>query len=152
VNGLDPEGIVWIRNLLRSLAADGRTVFVSSHLMSEMSMTADRLIVVGRGRLIADASVDDVRAMGDSWVRVRSPRLAELLGLLRAGGATVVERDGFAEVRGLTEAQIGDTAAAHAMPIHQLYEQRASLEEVFFELTDQAVEFHGSPDLAKGQP
>jgi ABC-2 type transport system ATP-binding protein len=151
VNGLDPEGIVWIRHLLRSLAAEGRTVFVSSHLMTEMAMTADRLIVIGRGRLIADATVEEITAMGEQWVRVRSPRADALIPLLQAVGGIIVHRDGWFEVRGMSDSQIGDLAAEHGIPIHQLTEERASLEEVFFDLTDRAVDFHGSFELA-GSP
>ncbi len=144
VNGLDPEGIVWIRTLLRSLAAEGRTVFVSSHLMSEMALTATRLIVVGRGRLIADATVDEVTARGQHWVRVRSPRMTDLSAALTAAGATVNSLDNVYEVRGLTASQVGDLASAAGIPLHELTEQRASLEDVYFEITDDSVEFHGA--------
>jgi ABC-2 type transport system ATP-binding protein len=154
VNGLDPEGIVWIRHLLRSLAAEGRTVFVSSHLMTEMALTADRLIVVGRGRLIADATVDEITRMGGRWVRVRSPRAAELATAITAAGGAVTAHDDHLQVRGLDEAEVGDLAAASGIAVHQLYEERQSLEQVFFELTDDAVEFHGSdvPHPAVPQP
>ncbi len=148
VNGLDPEGIVWIRNLLRSLAAEGRTVFISSHLMNEMALTATRLIVVGRGKLIADASVEDITARGQHWVRVRSPRSTELSAQLSSAGATVKATgnpdDAAFEVRGLTAAQIGDLAASAGIPLHELTEQRASLEDVFFEMTEDSVEYHGA--------
>lgn len=146
VNGLDPEGIHWIRNLLKGLAAEGRTVFVSSHLMSEMALTADHLIVIGRGRLIADTSVDDFVARASAKVvLVRSPELPRLRAVLEAPGVTFEggERGRF-EVHGLTTEQIGDAAAAHGIAIHELTPQQASLEEAFMTLTRSAVEF-GSP-------
>ncbi len=144
VNGLDPEGILWIRTFLRSLADEGRTVFISSHLMNEMAMTASRLIVVGRGKLIADATVDEVVSRGQHWVRVRSPRIDELVPQLIAAGGTVNENDGAHDIRGLSAAQVGDLAAATGIALHELTEQRASLEDVFFEMTEDSVEYHGS--------
>ena len=144
VNGLDPEGIVWIRNLLRWLACEGRTVFVSSHLMTEMAMTADRLIVVGRGRLIADSTVDEFTARGEQWIEVRSARPAELTAALQNAGGTVTVAGDDTEVRGLTAVQIGDIALTAGVALYGLTEQRASLEEVFFGLTDESVEYHGS--------
>src|SRR5262249_19604854 len=143
VNGLDPEGIHWIRNLLRGLAGEGRTVFVSSHLMSEMSLTADHLIVIGRGRLIADLSVDDfVRRASKQLVRVRSPHPAELRTAV-AGPDVVVTavEDGALEVSGLTAERIGEAAAAAGVVLHELTPQQASLEEAFMELTREDVEF-----------
>jgi len=143
VNGLDPEGIHWIRNLLKSLAAEGRTVFVSSHLMSEMALTADHLIVIGRGRLIADASVDEVvrRASGGA-VRVRSPEAGRLRDLLADEHVSVVSSEpGLLEVRGATPEQIGKAAFAHGIPLYELTALQASLEEAFMELTQQDVEF-----------
>jgi ABC-2 type transport system ATP-binding protein len=144
VNGLDPEGIHWIRNLLRGLAAEGRTVFVSSHLMSEMALTADHLIVVGRGRLIADTSVDDfVRHASGNVVRVRSPQ-AEALRDHLVGPAdvtvTVVE-PGLLEVSGLSAPQIGEAAAENGIVLHELMPQQVSLEEAFMDLTRDDVEF-----------
>jgi ABC-2 type transport system ATP-binding protein len=143
VNGLDPEGILWIRHLMQGLAAQGRTVFVSSHLMSEMALTAEHLVVVGRGKLIADVSVAEFieQAAHDS-VLVRSPRAAELHGLLAAPGVTVlsVERGAF-EVTGLSAEKIGDRAAAAGIALHELTVQRPSLEEAFMELTKDAVEY-----------
>jgi ABC-2 type transport system ATP-binding protein len=143
VNGLDPEGIHWIRNLLRDLATDGRTVFVSSHLMSEMAVTADHLIVVGRGRLIADTSVDEfVARASKKVVLVRSPDLERLRRLLAVKGATFEEREREAvEVHGLTAEEIGELAAEHRITIHELTPQQASLEEAFMELTRDEVEF-----------
>jgi ABC-2 type transport system ATP-binding protein len=144
VNGLDPEGIHWIRNLLRGLAAEGRTVFVSSHLMSEMALTADHLIVVGRGHLIADTSVDEfVRRASGNVVRVRSPQADELRARLVAApdvAVTVVE-PGLLEVSGLSAPQIGETAARHGLVLHELMPQQASLEEAFMNLTRDDVEF-----------
>jgi ABC-2 type transport system ATP-binding protein len=146
VNGLDPEGIVWIRNLLRGLAGEGRTILVSSHLMSEMAQTADRLIVIGQGKLIAQGSIDELTAMGRRWVRVRSPRLAELVPLLTGPDVAIDAADdtGSCVVRGLGGSDIGDIAATHGIALHELVEQRASLEEVFFSLTESAVDYHGS--------
>jgi ABC-2 type transport system ATP-binding protein len=143
VNGLDPEGIHWIRNLLKGLAAEGRTVFVSSHLMSEVALTADHLIVVGRGRLIANTSVDEFVARASAKVvLVRSPQLERLRALL--AGPAVTFGDGgrsALEVRGLTPVQIGDTAAAHGIAIHELTPQQVSLEEAFMTLTRDQLEF-----------
>ncbi len=143
VNGLDPEGIVWIRTLLRWLAAEGRTVFVSSHLMTEMAMTADRLIVVGRGKLIADATVDEFTSRGEHWLEVRSSRAQDLSALLEKVGATVHPQGDVSRVRGVTATQIGDLALGAGIAIYGLTEQRASLEEVFFELTGDSVDYHG---------
>ncbi len=143
VNGLDPEGIQWVRNLLKRLAADGRTVFVSSHLMTEMALTADHLIVIGRGKLIADTSVDDfVARASKKVVLVRSPELERLRGLLAAPEVTFEprERDGL-EVHGLTAEQVGDLAASNGIAIHELTPQQASLEEAFMDITRDEVEF-----------
>jgi ABC-2 type transport system ATP-binding protein len=143
VNGLDPEGILWVRNLMRSLAAEGRTVFVSSHLMGEMSLTADHLVVIGRGRLIADTSVSDfVKGSGQARARVRAPRPEQLAGLLVSKGATVEPGpDGALVVSGLAAADIGDLAAAQGLALHELTPLQASLEEVFMELTRDTVEY-----------
>ena len=144
VNGLDPEGIRWIRELLRALAAEGRTVFVSSHLMSEMALTAEHLIVVGRGRLVADISVADLVAQSATSVRVRSPHAAGLRDLLSGDGVAVTTRnDGAMEVTGLTPQSIGDRAAGAGLTLHELTLQQASLEEAYMELTADAVEYHG---------
>jgi ABC-2 type transport system ATP-binding protein len=128
---------------LKGLAADGRTVFVSSHLMSEMSLTADHLIVIGRGRIIADTSTAEfVQAASGNVVRVRSPQAAKLHGLLVAPGVTVEALDpGSFEVRGLTAAQIGNVAAANGIALHELTPQQASLEEAFMDLTREEIEF-----------
>jgi ABC-2 type transport system ATP-binding protein len=143
VNGLDPEGILWIRHLMQGLAAEGRTVFVSSHLMSEMALTAEHLVVVGRGRLIADVSVAELieQAARDS-VLVRSPRAVELHDLLAGPGVTMLslERGAF-EVTGLPADEIGDRAARAGIALHELTVQRPSLEEAFMELTKDVVEY-----------
>src|ERR1700730_3145785 len=146
VNGLDPEGIQWIRNLLRGLAAEGRTIFVSSHLMSEMSLTADHLIVIGRGRLIADMSVDEiVRRASKDIVRVRLPQATQLAELLAGPDvATKAVELGLLEVEGLTAEQIGTEAAAHDIVLHELSPQQASLEEAFMVLTRDEVEFQAT--------
>jgi ABC-2 type transport system ATP-binding protein len=146
VNGLDPEGILWIRNLLKDLAAQGRTVFVSSHLMSEMALTAERLVVIGRGRLIADMTVADFIAQAsDNVVLVRSPDAARLRDLIAGPDVMVTSPEpGSLEVRGLTADAIGQAAADHQLVLHQLADQQASLEEAFMELTHDAVEFHGT--------
>ena len=151
INGLDPEGIQWVRNLLKRLAAEGRAVFVSSHLMSEMAQTAEHLIVIGRGRLIADTSVDDfVRGASTRSVLVRSPQLAALRDLV-AGPDVRLESvdDSGVEIHGLDSEQVGEIAAKHGIVLHELTPQRASLEEAFMELTRDAVEFHAeSPEHA----
>jgi ABC-2 type transport system ATP-binding protein len=144
VNGLDPEGIRWIRDLLRALAAEGRTVLVSSHLMSEMAITADHLVVIGRGRLIADASVADVVDQQDLHaVRVRTPAAVQLQTLLATSEAVVEHDDGALIVRGMTAEAIGNTAARHGIALHELVPLRPTLEEAFMELTGGSVEFAG---------
>ena len=151
VNGLDPEGILWIRNLMKALAAEGRTVFVSSHLMSEMENTADHLLVIGRGQLIADCSMSDfiARSSGTS-VRVRTPSPDMLVRAVTAKGATVAASpDGALEVRGITTEQIGDLAFTEGIRLHELTMVRASLEEAFMELTAGSVEYRAD---VPGQP
>ena len=147
VNGLDPEGILWIRNLLKSLAAEGRTVLVSSHLMSEMALTAEHFIIVGRGRLIADLSGSDLTAMTKPYsVRVRSPHAGRLLDLL-AGHATdiVVRGDDLFDVVGVDADEIGARAWSANVQLQELTPSRASLEDIFMDLTKDAVEYHGDP-------
>ena len=153
VNGLDPEGILWIRTLMRSLAEEGRTVFVSSHLMSEMALTADRLIVIGRGELIADTTVQDfIDGSSQNHVRVLSPQSQALSDLLVANGAaSTVEADGSLEVTGMTCRAVGEIAAAHQIVLHELSEQDASLEEAFMELTKDSVQFQ-TTSARKGVP
>jgi ABC-2 type transport system ATP-binding protein len=145
VNGLDPEGILWIRNLLKDLAAQGRTVFVSSHLMSEMALTAERLVVIGRGRLIADMTVAEFIAQASgNVVLVRSPEASRLRDLIVGPDVSVTSRGpSTLEVRGLTADAVGEAAADHGIVLHQLADQQASLEEAFMELTQDAVEYHG---------
>jgi ABC-2 type transport system ATP-binding protein len=148
VNGLDPEGVLWIRNLIKQLAADGRTVFVSSHLMNEMAVTADHLIVIGRGRLIAASSTQDfIERSSEKSVLVRSPDAARLADLIAAEGGKAVPgqpgQDGADELRvtGLAAPRIGELAASAAVVLHELTPQLASLEEAFMELTADSVEF-----------
>ncbi|HTR90983.1 MAG TPA: ATP-binding cassette domain-containing protein [Trebonia sp.] len=144
VNGLDPEGIVWIRNLMKALAAEGRTVFVSSHLMSEMENTADHLIVIGRGKLIADCTMEEfVAGASGASVRVRTPSTDQLVRAVTAKGATAgIGDDGSIEVRGMTTEEIGDLAFGEGIRLHELTTIRASLEEAFMELTSDSVEYH----------
>ncbi|MEP7024400.1 MAG: ATP-binding cassette domain-containing protein [Actinomycetota bacterium] len=151
VNGLDPEGILWIRNLMKGLAAEGRTVFVSSHLMSEMEHTADHLIVIGRGKLIADCTVTEFIAQNSSQsVRVRTPGPDLLATVLAAAGGSVRDDgDGALLVHGLTPARVGDLAYENSVRLHELAPARASLEEAFMELTAGSVEFRaGLPEPA----
>jgi ABC-2 type transport system ATP-binding protein len=150
VNGLDPEGIHWIRTLLKSLAAEGRTVFVSSHLMSEMSLTADHLIVIGRGKLIADTSVADFLAgASKQLVHVRTPQIDQLREILTGLGATVTDtEEGLLEISGLTAEQIGEAAAAQKIVLHELTPHQASLEEAFMDLTRGELEFAASGEEA----
>jgi ABC-2 type transport system ATP-binding protein len=144
VNGLDPEGVVWIRNFLRALAAEGRTVFVSSHLMSELQGTADHLVVIGRGRLIVDGSVDGLLASAsDATVDIRTPDVTALMTLLATAGASVVSTDRDAvTVSGLTAERIADLASDHRIRLYELTPRRPALEEVYLELTRNAVEHH----------
>ncbi|MBN0047171.1 ATP-binding cassette domain-containing protein [Streptomyces actuosus] len=147
VNGLDPEGVLWIRNLLTALAAEGRTVFVSSHLMSEVSLVADHLIIVGRGRLLADTTVQDlVREAGGDTVQVATDDPAHLRDVLAGPGVEITCRIGSEElqVTGLSAREIGLKAAEHGIPLFELTTKAVSLEEAFMELTRDAVEYHGS--------
>ena len=146
VNGLDPDGIRWIRNLLKSLAAEGRTVFVSSHLMSEMAQTAEHLIVVGRGRLIADTSVADfIAASSGNRVRVRTTDVSRLVQVLGSPDVALepTGSDGL-RVAGLTTDQIGMAAAGAGVTLLELTAEQTSLEEAFMDLTKDSVEYHGS--------
>jgi len=152
VNGLDPEGIRWVRTLLRGLAAEGRTVFVSSHLMSEMAMTADQLVVVGRGRLIAETSVAEFTAGASTGgVLVRTPHASRLAEALRGPGVTVTPKDGDAlELAGITAAAVGEAALAAGIVLHELTPQQASLEEAFMHLTADLVEYTGHAPASVG--
>jgi ABC-2 type transport system ATP-binding protein len=147
VNGLDTEGIRWIRDLMRSLAAEGRTVFLSCHLMSEMELTADHLIVIGRGRLIADTTVQGfIEANSRSVTRVRSPRAADLKAVLESAGARVeLDPTGGWRVAGPDTAAIGDLALRHGIGLHELSPVRSSLEDVYTRLTDTSVEYKARP-------
>jgi ABC-2 type transport system ATP-binding protein len=146
VNGLDPEGIVWIRTLLRGLAEEGRTVFVSSHLMSEMALMADHVIVIGRGRMLADTSVDElVRNAGQAVVTVRTPAPDLLTSELHAAGASVVRSgDGSLEVTGLPADGIGDLALRRHIALHELAPRAVSLESAYLTLTQEQTEFQTS--------
>jgi ABC-2 type transport system ATP-binding protein len=156
VNGLDPEGILWIRNLMKALAAEGRTVFVSSHLMSEMEHTAENLIVIGRGSLLADCTMEEfiARSSGQT-VRVSTPQPDLLVkAVAEAQGTATVDADGALTVRGLTAAQVGDIAFEHDVRLHELTVVRASLEAAFMELTADSVEYRadaGSQPAAPGR-
>jgi ABC-2 type transport system ATP-binding protein len=149
VNGLDPEGVHWIRQLFKALAAEGRTVFVSSHLMSEMALTADHLIIIGRGQLLADTSTAEfMQAHASGDVLVRSPRASELAGLLAANGGAVSadetvspDGDGVLRVTSLDAPAIGNLAAARGIPLHALIPQRASLEDAYLDITKDSVEY-----------
>ncbi|MFG2523660.1 ATP-binding cassette domain-containing protein [Streptomyces sp. NPDC048527] len=147
VNGLDPEGVLWVRNLLKSLAAEGRTVLVSSHLMSETALTADHLIIIGRGRLLADTTVSDlVRESGAAYVKVVTPEAVRLRELL-AGAPGVEATDESPDtlhVRGTDAPHIGRTAATHGIPLFELTPQTASLEQAFMDLTHDSVEYQAT--------
>jgi ABC-2 type transport system ATP-binding protein len=151
VNGLDPEGILWIRNLMKGLAADGRTVFVSSHLMSEMENTADHLLVIGRGRMIANCTVAEfIEQNSVMAIRVRTPdadRLAELV--VKDGGSAGPDADGALRVTGLNATRVGDLAFDHGIRLHELAPVQASLEQAFMELTKDSVEYHAAVPTAQ---
>lgn len=144
VNGLDPEGVLWVRQFARHLAGQGRTVFLSSHLMSEMSQTADHIIVLGRGRILADAPVDQILAGATrSAVRVRTPEVERLANAIQGGDVTITGVEAqLIEVTGLSAAQIGDAAASAGIALHELTPLSASLEEAYLELTQDEVEYH----------
>ena len=142
INGLDPEGVAWVRSLVRSLAQQGRTIFISSHLMSEMAMTADHIIIIGRGKLIANAPMSDLIARSSgNMTKVRSPQAAEILAMAADGWSVHDGGDGTLTV-GLDSAIIGDAAARRGWVLHELSPVQRSLEAVYMELTDSAVEFH----------
>jgi ABC-2 type transport system ATP-binding protein len=157
VNGLDTEGIAWFRQFMRALAAEGRTVLVSSHLMSEMAQTADRLIVIGRGRLIADTTTAQlIESSTRRDVLVRSPRAGELAELMTARGAAITkEEDGGLAVTGLDAPAIGDLAAEHGIAVHALIPRTASLEDAYLDLTGESVDFRAaspSPQAPQASP
>lgn len=147
VNGLDPEGIRWVRTFMRTMAGQGRTVFVSSHLLAEMANTADRLVVIGRGRLIAATTMSDfLSRSGAGAVRVRSPQVDKLRDALTAAGLRVVPDDESALlVTGAAAEDIGDLSARNGITLHELSPRRASLEEAYMKLTDDAVEYRAVP-------
>jgi ABC-2 type transport system ATP-binding protein len=147
VNGLDPEGVLWVRTLMRDLARQGRTVFLSSHLMSEMALTADHILVLGRGRILADASVADLIARSSgTTVLVRSPHAAQLVELLRGPDVTCAAIEpGTVEITGATAQVIGETAAAAGLVLHELTPRTGTLEDSYLSLTADAVEYHSSP-------
>jgi ABC-2 type transport system ATP-binding protein len=150
LNGLDPDGIVWIRQLMQHLAGEGRTVFVSSHLMNEMAVTADHVIVIGQGKLLRDEGVNEfVDSSSEHWVLVRSPQLDELsVELIKAGGRVKPGTEESVEVTGLDARSIGDLAAAKGLTLHELATQRASLEDAFMDLTHDSVEFRAAKATA----
>ena len=155
VNGLDPDGVRWVRRLMRSLAAEGRTVFVSSHLMSEMALTADHLVVIGRGRLLADTGMREfIDRNSRSSVRLRTPEPEKLRDVLAAAGITATEDGtGTFEVADDTPAErLGELALEHRIPLHELSPQQASLEEAFIALTGEAAEYRTGPLTAKPVP
>jgi ABC-2 type transport system ATP-binding protein len=143
VNGLDPEGIVWLRNLMKKLAGQGRTVFVSSHLMSEMALTAEHLVVIGRGRLLADTTVEQFIAENtQSYVRIATPEPERLREVLAAEGIQVTDSgDGALAAHGADPARIGELVAAHGVVVHEIAQRSASLEEAFVRMTGEAVEY-----------
>ena len=145
VNGLDPEGIRWVRTLMRTLADQGRTVFVSSHLLAEMANTADQLVVIGRGRLIAATTMSEfVSRYGADTVRVRSPQSGTLRNVLTAAGMQVDGDEVALLVSGGSLEQVGELAAGHRITLHELSAQRASLEEAYMKLTDDSVDYRAS--------
>jgi len=149
VNGLDPEGVLWVRHLVRQLAAEGRTVFLSSHLMSEMAQTADQLLVIGRGTILTAGPVQEViDSVSGTSVRVRSPQVAELERLVVGVGVTVTSPEaGTIDLRGTTAEAVGTTAAAHGIVLYELSQQRASLEEAYMSLTQDSVEYRSDVTL-----
>jgi len=159
VNGLDPEGILWVRNLMKQLAREGRTIFVSSHLMNEMAVTADHLIVIGKGKLIADCSTREfIARSSEKSVLVRSPDADRLADLIAAEGGKAIAQQpsdgqaGALSVTHLEAPRIGEIAAANRIVLHELTPRLASLEEAFMELTAGSVEYGGGETTAAGAP
>ncbi|GAA2754484.1 ABC transporter ATP-binding protein [Amnibacterium kyonggiense] len=149
VNGLDPDGVRWVRTFVRQLAAEGRTVLLSSHLMSEMAQTADHVIVLGRGRVLADMPIGQLIEGGGSRVSVASPRAAELVALVRSRGATATEPEGSRfDVTGMDAAAVGDAAAAAGIALHELTTVGSSLEEVYMSMTADEVEYRSAAPAA----
>ncbi|MDM7830719.1 ABC transporter ATP-binding protein [Cellulomonas edaphi] len=154
VNGLDPEGVLWVRNLVKFLASEGRTIFLSSHLMTEMALTADHLIVIGRGHIIADGPVDQIIAQGTkATVRVRSPHADQLAAALVGPDVVVTTKEpGLLEVFGSTAEQIGDAAAAARLTLHELTPLSGSLEEAYMSLTADEVEYRSDSPVPGSEP
>ena len=154
VNGLDPEGVAWVRGLAKHLASEGRTIFLSSHLMSEVAVTADDLLVIGRGRIVAQGPVDQIVARATSTtVRVRSPQATELAAALSGPAVTVdAVEPGLLEVHGPTAAEIGELAAARQYVLHELTSVSGSLEQAYMSLTADAVEYRSGTDTEPGRP
>lgn len=152
VNGLDPEGVLWVRQLVRSLASEGRTVFLSSHLMSEMALTADHIVVIGRGKILADAPVSQILAAASgNGVRVRSPHATHLAGLIASTGARIISSEpGLLYVNGADAATIGELAAAAGIVLHELTPVTSTLEAAYLELTADSVDFHSQPTTPAG--
>ncbi len=146
VNGLDPEGILWIRHLLQDLAKEGRTVFVSSHLMSEMELMAEHFVIIGQGRLIEDISADELRSMASGeTTQVRSDQIDDLVSLMRGDQVTITSQErGLVSVRGLTSTEIGVLARDNGIALASLVPEQRSLEEVFMALTHDSVQYHGT--------
>ena len=143
INGLDPEGVRWVRNLLKDLAGEGRTVFLSSHLMAEMAQTAEHVIVVGRGKLIADVDTEDLLAGASASVVVRSPEAEQLRQALAGPDVTITAVEpGVLQIRGISTEQVGEAAHGHGLAIYELRLEQASLEDVFMTMTSDAVEYH----------
>ena len=151
VNGLDPEGIRWVRTLARQLAAEGRTVFLSSHLMSEMALTADHLVVIGRGRILADCSMPEfIAEHATSYVRIRTPQQSQITDLLRGAGADVTPVDDELHVAGLGAAAVGELVGDKGLYLHELTLVRSSLEDAFMTLTAASVEYSASVQTPAG--
>lgn len=142
VNGLDPDGVLWVRKLLQRLASEGRTVFISSHLMSEMALVASHLIVIGKGKILADSGIEDfIEGAAQNRVFVRSPSAAEFASILTGGGGTVTVIDGGIDVSGLTIESVGEAAAKNGIVLHELTSKKASLEDAFMKLTGDSIEY-----------
>ncbi|MDN4475142.1 ATP-binding cassette domain-containing protein [Demequina sp. SYSU T00192] len=152
VNGLDPDGVIWVRELVKGFASEGRTVFLSSHLMSEMALTADRVIVIGRGQILADTTIDAlVAGASGASVRVRSPQAAHLATILDAhDGSVAISGSDLLHIRGLDAAQVGEHAAAHGIVLHELATTGSNLESAYMELTAEAVEYRSDARPAGG--